>query len=88
MMFGVPYYKYSAFRSDVKGLARISLGETDKTRAQIFERAAELRLPLGEDDILVTRNGQTVRVRTSWEHTVDILGFYQKTLQFNIDVEE
>lgn len=86
--FGIPYYKHSAFQSDVKELARISLGDTEKTRAQIFARAQELKLPLDEKDILVTMKTKTVRVKTSWEDTVDVLGLYQKTLQFTVDVEE
>jgi hypothetical protein len=86
--FGIPYYKHSAFQSDVKELARISLGDTKKTRAQLFERARELKIPLEENAIMVTRTEQTVRVKTSWEDTVDVLGFYQKTLKFSVDVEE
>jgi hypothetical protein len=86
--FGIPYYKHSAFKSDVKELARISLGDTNKTRAQIFELAQGLKLPLEEKDIEVTKTEKTVRVKTSWEDTVDVLGFYQKTLKLTVDVEE
>lgn len=86
--FGIPYYKHSAFQSDVKELARISLGDTKRTRAQIFERAQELKIPLEEEDIVVTRKEKSVRVNTSWEETVDVLGLYQKTLKFRVDVEE
>jgi hypothetical protein len=88
IQFGIPYYKHSAFQSDVKELARISLGDTDKTKNQVFERAQELKLPLEAKDILVTRTEKSIRVRTSWEDTVDLLGLYQKTLTFSVDVEE
>jgi len=86
--FGIPYYKHSAFQSEVKELARISLGDTDKTRAQIFEKAQELKIPIDEKAILVTKTEKTVRVKTSWEETVDILGVYEKTLTFTVNVEE
>lgn len=86
--FGIPYYKHSAFQSDVKELARISVGDAEKTRNQIFERAQELKLPLEAKDIVVTKTERTVRVRTSWEETVDLMGFYQKTLTFSVNVEE
>lgn len=86
--FGMPYYKYSAFKSDTKELARISTGQVEKTRSQIFERAQELKLPLEEKDIVVTSSGAKVQVKTSWSETVDILGLYQKTLNFKVDVEE
>jgi len=86
--FGIPYYKHAALRSEAKELARISLGDVDKTRVLVFEKARELKIPIEEKAILVTKTERSVRVRTSWEETVDLLGYYQKTLRFNIDVEE
>lgn len=86
--FGMPYYRYSAFKSDAKELARISTGDTEKTKAQIFERAQELKLPLEEKKIEVTKTGRGVRVQTSWSETVDVLGLYQKKFNFAIDIEE
>jgi hypothetical protein len=86
--FGTPYYNYSAFKSEAKEIARISLGDIEKTRAQIFEKAVELKLPIEEKDITVTQTGKMVRVKTSWSETVDILGVYQKTLGFDIDIVE
>jgi hypothetical protein len=88
LKFGMPYYKYSAFKSDVKEFARISLGDVAKTRAQLFERAMELKLPLEEEDIVVTKTEKTVRVKASWSETVDILGLYQKKLDFSVDEVE
>ncbi len=88
LKFGMPYYRYSAFKSDVKELARISIGDVEKTRAQIFERAIELKIPLDEKSIEVTKTEKTVRVRTAWSETVDMLGVYQKKLNFRVEVEE
>ena len=88
LKFGMPYYRYSAFKSDAKELARISIGDTEKTRAQIFERAQELELPLEENDIKVTKTVRGVRVQTSWSETVDLLGLYQKKFNFAVDEEE
>lgn len=86
--FGMPYYKYSAFKTDSKEIARISVGDIGKTKAQLFERAQELKIPITEESIQVTKTEKRVRVRTSWSETVDMLGLYQKTLNFNVDVEE
>lgn len=86
--FGMPYYRYSAFRTDAKELARISRGEVEKTRAEVLERAQELKLPLEEKDINVTKTARGIRVQTSWSETVDILGIYQHTFNFTVDVEE
>ncbi len=86
--FGMPYYKHAAFRSDAREFARISLGDTEKTKLQVLERARELKLPIGAEDISVTLAGKSVRIETAWEETVDIFGLYEKTLHFAIDVEE
>jgi|WetSurSiteA1Bulk_404760.scaffolds.fasta_scaffold107142_2 hypothetical protein len=86
--FGIPYYKYSAFKSDAKEIARISLGQPDKTKAQIFEKAQEIKIPITEEDIIVERTAKSIKVQTEWSETVDIMGFYQKRLDFTIDIEE
>jgi hypothetical protein len=88
IQFGMPYYRYSALKSDVKELARISLGQVEKTKEQVFERAQELKIPVSEEDIKVTKTDSTVIVKTNWSETVDILGFYQKRLDFDIRIEE
>ncbi|MEW6583984.1 MAG: hypothetical protein AB1442_00060 [Nitrospirota bacterium] len=86
--FGMPYYRYSAFKSDVREMARISLGNEERTRAQILEKAEEYRIPITEDTLNVTVTSKSVRVSTAWSETVDVLGLYQKTLRFNVDIEE
>ncbi len=86
--FGVPYYKHSAFASEAKAIARLELGNVEKTRAQLFEAAQDLKIPIEAKDIVVTRKTHSTRVQTSWSSTVDILGLYQKTLDFKIDIEE
>lgn len=85
--FAVPYYHYESFKSDVKELALIGLGDINKVKANVLQAAEENRIPIEEGDIIVTKKLNTVRVQTSWSETVDILGLYQKTLDFRIDVE-
>lgn len=86
--FGMPHYRYSAFKSDTKGIARIFTGDTEKTKELIFERAMELKIPLKEEDIVVTKTERRVIIRTSWSETVDLLGLYQKKFNFAIAIEE
>ena len=86
--FGMPYYRYSAFKSDVTEMTRVSLGNVNKTKEEVFQRAQELKIPIAEDDIAVEKKQNTVSVKTSWSETVDLLGVYQKTLDFDVDVEE
>ena len=85
--FAIPYYKYSAFKSEVKQLARLDLGEK-RARTQVFEIAQNLKIPIDEKDISVTKKAATVRIETGWDDEVDILGMYQKTLHFTVRVEE
>ncbi|MDP2279137.1 MAG: hypothetical protein Q8K51_13035 [Nitrospirota bacterium] len=86
---GMPFYRYTSFRTDAEQIARVSVaGDIDKTRAQVFERAQESNIPIKEQDIEVIKTTRGMRVKTSWSETVDILGIYQKTFDFKIDVEE
>jgi len=86
---GMPYYRYTSFRTDVEEIARVSVaGDIDKTRAQVFERAQGVNIPIKEQDIEVIKTTRGMRVKTAWSETVDILGIYQKTFDFKIDVEE
>lgn len=88
IQFGIPYYKYSAFKTDAKDITRLSLENVAKTRGILFERAKELKIPIEEEDISVVNMGKTVRVKISWSETVDLLGLYQKQLEFTVDIEE
>ena len=89
LQFGMPFYRYSSFRFDVEQVARISIaGDVDKIRAQVFEMAQESNVPIKENQIEVIKTARGMRVKTSWSETVDILGLYQKTFDFKIDVEE
>lgn len=86
--FGIPQYRYSAFKNEAKEIARLELGNVEKTRAQVYAAAQEYKIPIEEQDIVLTKKTNTIRVQTSWSTTVDIFGIYQKTLNFTVDLEE
>ncbi len=88
IQFGVPYYRYSAFKNEVTDIARISQGDLKKVREDVYTSAVQYKVPVGEDDILIEKKDNKIHIRTSWSHTVDILGFYQKRVDFNVDIEE
>ena len=88
IQFGIPYYHYSAFKSEAKEIARIQLGQLEKTRAEIYEAAKNQRIPIELQDIQITPKTNTIRVQTSWSVDVDILGLYHRTLHFAVDFEE
>lgn len=87
-LFGQPFYKYTTFKSEAKEILRMSPGDPDRIRAQIYEAAEYIRIPVQEKDIAVTRKIKRVHVTTTWSETVDILGLYRKSLDFTLDIEE
>lgn len=86
--FGMPYYRYSAFKSEVKAITQIELGDVKTTKAEVYEAAQKYKIPVGEEDIRVTKEEKTVRVQTEWSVTVDLFGLYQRTLDFEVNIEE
>ena len=88
--FGMPYYRYVAFKADAKEIARVfgDLNKEEEIKKMAFERAQELKIPIDKEDIKLTVTGKTVRIKTTWFEGVDILGIYQKTLTFSIDSGE
>ena len=87
--FGMPYYRYVAFKSEVKEMVKISIGlKEDEIKNRVFERAQELKIPIQKDDIELFTTEKMVQIRTSWFEVVDILGLYRKTLIFSIDSTE
>lgn len=88
IQFGLPYYRYSGFKNETRDIVRIGLGDTEKIKSRIYNVASDLKVPIDAGDIKVTIKDQTVHVRTEWTEDVDILGVYQKTLYFYIDIED
>jgi len=83
--FAKPYYRYLAFQSDAKEIARTAIESEEKVKDRVFERAMELKIPIGREDLEVTRKENVLRIKTSWFEVVDIFGVYKKTLTFTVD---
>jgi len=89
IQFGMPYYRHSVFKSDAEQLARVSLGRVDKLKNSLAERAEELKIPLAYDEIYVERGaGNTMRVSAMWHEKVNILGLYEKNIEFTVNLTE
>ena len=87
--FGMPYYRYVAFKSEVKEMTKVSVGLKDEEiKNRVFERAQELKIPIQRDDIELFTTEKMVQIKTSWFEVVEILGLYRKTLIFSIDSTE
>lgn len=87
IQFGTPYYRYSAFKDEVKELARIG-SDPAKIKADVYEAAKSLKIPIEKEEIEVTKRGEQITVQTSWSVDVDLLGLYQRRINFNINIEE
>lgn len=87
--FGMPYYRYYAFKTDAADIIVFNYRESDavdEIRKQLTERAQELGIPISPGHIKVYRTDRGYWAEVKWQETVDILGQYQKTLRFEVEV--
>lgn len=91
IQFGMPQYRYHAFKTDASDIVRFRYhppNELKKLRTKLLERAEEVGLPVYEENIEVDRTERGYWARIKWEETVDILGQYQKTYHFEVEVSK
>jgi hypothetical protein len=92
VMFGMPYYRHYAFRTDAVDIVRFKYSEYSAgkrmhmVKEKLFEKAQEVGLPISKNDIKVERTQTGYWAYVKWQETVDILGQYQKTLKFEVEV--
>ncbi|GBE01693.1 hypothetical protein BMS3Bbin06_01828 [bacterium BMS3Bbin06] len=86
--FSVPYYHYNALKSECKAIARLNYTRPDRYRRLVYEKAQSIGVPIEYGDISVTIQRRMVRITASWSEVVDLMGYYSKKLDFEIDIEE
>jgi hypothetical protein len=87
--FGMPYYRYYAFKTDAADIIRFEhrgREAEEDIRRDLVERAQELGIPISPDGMQVYRTEEGYWAEVKWQETVDILGQYQKTLSFEVEV--
>ncbi len=84
--FAKPYYRYSILKSYSKSILEAGLGDTEKIKKRILTSADELKIPLTENNITLQRHNNTVTLKANWSEVVDLLGYYQRNLNFNVDM--
>lgn len=84
--FGVPFYHYLVFKSDIKEVSKMKSGQFREGEMilKVQEMARDMNVPLKDEDIILTR-GETYKIQLSWTETVNWLGLYQKNFQFDVD---
>jgi hypothetical protein len=85
-----PYIRYNTLRSHTKDILMMELGNIEQIKQKIMADAVELHVPLQEENLSVTQQGEqgkVIRVKANWSETVDFWGYYQKRFDFSIDEE-
>jgi ribonucleotide reductase beta subunit family protein with ferritin-like domain len=88
-MFAMPFYKHNAMSSEAKQIARLGQDKA-KTLELINEKVQELDVPVKKEqiDVSIDREKKIVTIKMAWSVNVDLMGFYNKTLFFKIDVKQ
>lgn len=85
--FGRPYIRYNTLRSHTKDMLVSELGDIGSIKKKVLDDAAELNIPLTEENLDVTVKNKIVTVKASWSEVVDFWGYYQKKLEFAMEAE-
>ena len=86
--FAKPYYRFNTLRSHAKDTLMADLGSVVKIKAEIMKDAAELNIPLEEENLeVVVTPTKITKVRATWSETVDFWGYYKKELDFVMETE-
>jgi len=88
--FGTPYYRYFTLSARTADILKGEVGSNMQyIRDKVVEMANELNIPLDAGYLVVTYDAaykKTV-VHATWSETVDILGFYQHQIDFDMKEE-
>lgn len=87
MSFGKPYYRYYSLSSHTRDFLRTDTYNAETIRKNIMADAAELNVPLDEQDLEVGINKKNIKVKATWSETVDFWGYYQKKFDFVMEEE-
>jgi len=85
--FGKPYYRYYSLGSQTRDFLKTDVGDINAIRKDIINNAAELKVPLDEQDLDVRIEKKIVKVKATWSETVDFWGYYQKKFDFVMEEE-
>jgi len=87
--FARPYYRYYQFGSHTRDYLKTDIGDVNAIRKHMLEDAAELGVPLNDQDLTVSVDTvkKRVMVKATWTDTVDLLGQYQKDIDFVLEEE-
>lgn len=85
--FGRPYFRYNTLRSHTKDILLSDLTVLPAIKEQVLHEAKELNIPLSEENLEVTNQNKIIKVKATWSETVNFWDYYQKQLDFVMEVE-
>lgn len=85
--FGKPYIRYNTLRSHTKDILSSEINELPAIKEKIMAEAAELKVPLKEENLELTMDNKIIKVKATWSETVNFWDYYQKQLDFVMEVE-
>ena len=86
--FAPPYFGYIMLRTDVGEEAKVAHMYNDERLAgRILKKAAVWSIPLGEENVLIQRGREDIRIAVSYSVVLDFFGQYEKELFYDIEVE-
>jgi hypothetical protein len=85
--FGKPYYRYFTLSSHTKDILMMEIRDIKRIRKMVLEDAANLQVPLYEQDLKISKTMKVIKVHAEWTDVVDFWGYYQKDLDFQMDVD-
>lgn len=87
--FAMPYYRYNTITSEAKEIARLGRDQ-QATAALVYDKVKDLGIPLQLDDIevIVDSDKKRTTIRLGWDETVSVLGAYEKTMRYRVDVTQ
>lgn len=88
IMFGMPQFRYHAYKSDSKDIINYHISRADELRAKFLERGLERGIPMSADNIYIERYEKGFGATIQWSETVNIFDQYKKRYDFSISVGE
>ena len=87
LAFAKPYYRYYTLGSHTRDLLKTEIGNLETIKDKILQNAKELNIPLNQGAVEVTLLQKVVKVNARWSETVDLWGYYQRKIDFEMKEE-
>ncbi len=87
VLFAKPYYRSYTLGAHTRDFLKTEIGDVAKIRENVMKDADELGIKLNDSDLTVTIENKIVKVKATWQDTVDFWGYYQKTFDFEMNEE-